>query len=245
MNSLQENRIEGLIREKLCKKGEAYRKRRMAAGEKSSAYLSGRAVKVCKGTMSGKKKKKTNEIIDEITESLRDWFKKEDWVRIDTQGNIAGKCGTMKKGKATTRCLPRKKAQSLSKAERKSTAAKKVRGSKKGKQFVKNTKKAKVKLEEIDYDSIFRVEAYLLTDLSNRDQGGILSDIRSLPGVTIVGSRDVKRNPTKEKSILSIKVDPYPFTKMDDVSAVDSVDYITDEVRKIAGVKAFKILQRS
>tara|TARA_B100001175_G_scaffold272825_1_gene246220 strand:+ start:258 stop:995 length:738 start_codon:yes stop_codon:yes gene_type:complete len=245
MNSLQENRIEGLIREKLCKKGEAYRKRRMAAGEKSSAYLSGRAVKVCKGQMSGKKKKKTNEIIDEITESLRDWFKKEDWVRIDTQGNIAGKCGTMKKGKATTRCLPRKKAQSLSKAERKSTTAKKVRGSKKGKQFVKNTKKAKVKLEEIDYDSIFRVEAYLLTDLSNRDQGGILSDIRSLPGVTIVGSRDVSKNPSKEKSILSVKVDPYPFTKMDDVSAVDSVDYITDEVRKIAGVKAFKILQRS
>ena len=243
MNSLQENRIEGLIREKLCKKGEAYRKRRMAAGEKSSAYLSDRAVKVCKGQMSGKKKKKTNEVEDRISESLRDWFKKEDWVRIDTQGNIAGKCGTMKKGKATTRCLPRKKAQSLSKAERKSTAAKKVRGSKKGKQFVKNTKKAKVKLKEIDYDSIFRVEAYLLTDLSNRDQGGILSDIRSLPGVTIVGSRDVSKNPSKEKSILSVKVDPYPFTKMDDVSAVDSVDYITDEVRKIAGVKAFKILK--
>ena len=36
-------------------------KRRMAAGEKSSAYLSGRAVKVCKGQMSGKKKKKANE----------------------------------------------------------------------------------------------------------------------------------------------------------------------------------------
>jgi len=45
------------VNEKLCKKGEAYRKRRMAAGEKSSAYLSGRAVKVCKGQMSGKKKK--------------------------------------------------------------------------------------------------------------------------------------------------------------------------------------------
>ena len=46
------------LEEKLCKKGEAYRKRRMAAGEKSSAYLSGRAVKVCKGQMSGKSKKK-------------------------------------------------------------------------------------------------------------------------------------------------------------------------------------------
>ena len=79
----------------------------------------------------------------QVKESLRDWFKKEDWVRINTSGNIAGKCGTMKKGKATTRCLPRKKAQSLTKAERKSTVAKKVRGSKKGKQFVSNTKSAK------------------------------------------------------------------------------------------------------
>ena len=45
------------INEELCPAGKAYRKRRIAAGEKSSAYLSGRAVKVCKGQMSGKKKK--------------------------------------------------------------------------------------------------------------------------------------------------------------------------------------------
>ena len=136
------DRLQKLIKEKLCKKGEAYRKRRMAAGEKSSAYLSGRAVKVCKGQMSGRKKK-TNEQI--IQDSLRDWFKKEDWVRINTSGNISGDCGTMKKGKATTRCLPKKKAQSLTKAERKATVAKKVRGDKKGKQFVKNTEKAEYK----------------------------------------------------------------------------------------------------
>ena len=80
-----------------------------------------------------------------VLESLRDWFKKEDWVRINTSGNIAGPCGTMKKGKPTTRCLPRKKAQSLTKAQRKATVAKKVRGSKKGKQFVKNTKKSEFK----------------------------------------------------------------------------------------------------
>ena len=42
--------------EKLCKKGQAYRRKRMAAGEKSSAYLSGRAVKVCKGQMHGEGK---------------------------------------------------------------------------------------------------------------------------------------------------------------------------------------------
>ena len=88
----------------------------------------------------------TQERIKEvIQESLRDWFKKENWVRINTQGDITGPCGTMKKGKATTRCLPKRKAQSLTKAERKATVAKKVRGSKKGKQFVRNTKKATYK----------------------------------------------------------------------------------------------------
>jgi sRNA-binding protein len=86
-----------------------------------------------------------NRLQEIISESLRDWFKKEDWVRIDTQGNITGPCGTMKKGDATTRCLPRKKAQSLSKAERAKTARKKAAGSRKGKQFVKNTKKAEYK----------------------------------------------------------------------------------------------------
>jgi hypothetical protein len=49
---------EGMIEEELCPKGKAYLKRRKAAGEKSSAYLSGRAVKVCKGLMSGTSKKK-------------------------------------------------------------------------------------------------------------------------------------------------------------------------------------------
>jgi hypothetical protein len=129
-----------LAEKKLCPKGRAYYNRRIAAGEKPSAYLSGRAVKVCKGLMEE----------DELDESLRDWFKKEDWVRIDTQGNITGPCGTMKKGKATTRCLPRAKANSLTKAERAATARKKVAGSKKGKQFVPNTKKAKVKLNKND-----------------------------------------------------------------------------------------------
>ena len=41
------------LNEELCPKGKAYIKKRMAAGEKSSAYLSGRAVKVCKGQMEG------------------------------------------------------------------------------------------------------------------------------------------------------------------------------------------------
>ena len=126
--------LDELLTEKLCKKGRAYYNRRRADGEKPSAYLSGRAVKVCKGLME-----------EEIDESLRDWFKKEDWVRIDTAGNITGPCGTMKKGNKTTRCLPRAKANSLTKAERAATSKKKAAADK---QFVPNTKKAKVKLNK-------------------------------------------------------------------------------------------------
>ena len=92
--------------------------------------------------------KRKQGIREYVRVSLRNWFKKEDWVCIDTQGNIAGKCGTMPKGKATQRCLPRAKANSLTKKQRAATARKKVRGSKKGKQFVKNTKKARVKLKK-------------------------------------------------------------------------------------------------
>jgi hypothetical protein len=155
MNSSQiriiiQETISDLLEAELCARGKAYIKARKAAGEKSSAYLSGRAVKVCKGQISfgGKKTKSYRESIDILTESLRNWFEKEDWVRIDTQGNITGPCGTMKKGKATTRCLPRAKANSLTKAQRAATARKKVAGSKKGKQFVPNTPKAKVKFRK-------------------------------------------------------------------------------------------------
>jgi hypothetical protein len=98
--------------------------------------------------MIGKEKNINEILVKYLKENLRNWFKKEDWVRIDTQGNIAGKCGTMKKGKATQRCLPRAKANRLTKKQRAATARKKVAGSKKGKQFVKNTPKAKVKLKK-------------------------------------------------------------------------------------------------
>ena len=97
-------------------------------------------------------KKKGNKMVpncvpknEEVDENLRNWFKKEKWKRIDTQGNIAGDCGTMPKGKKTQRCLPQAKAQSLTKKQRAATSRKKTASNK---QFVKNTKAAKVKLKK-------------------------------------------------------------------------------------------------
>jgi len=85
-----------------------------------------------------------------VIESLRDWFQKEDWVRITTAGNIAGPCGTSKNDKNPDRCLPRKKAKSLTKSERAATAKKKKKAGSKGKTVVKNTKKATVQNETAD-----------------------------------------------------------------------------------------------
>ena len=76
---------------------------------------------------------------------LKKWLK-QDWVRIGTDGSIKGKCGTSKDKKNPDRCLPRSKAQSLTKSQRAATAKKKKRAGSKGKTVVKNTKPATVNL---------------------------------------------------------------------------------------------------
>lgn len=76
--------------------------------------------------------------------SLTKWFK-EEWVRIGSDGRILGPCGKKEAQDNPARCLPKAKAQSLSKAERAATARKKKAAGKKGKTVVSNTKKAKVR----------------------------------------------------------------------------------------------------
>jgi hypothetical protein len=76
---------------------------------------------------------------------LKKW-RDQQWVRIGTDGKVKGPCGTSKDKKNPDRCLPKAKANSLSKDERRKTAQKKKREGKKGKTVVKNTKAATVKL---------------------------------------------------------------------------------------------------
>ena len=78
---------------------------------------------------------------------LAEW-RKQNWVRIGTDGSIKVPCGTSKDKKNPDRCLPAAKARSLSKSERATTARKKKRAGAKGKTVVANTKKAKVKLKK-------------------------------------------------------------------------------------------------
>jgi hypothetical protein len=74
--------------------------------------------------------------------ALKKW-RDEKWVRIGTDGSIKGECGTSKNKKNPDRCLPLKKAKSMTKAERAKTARKK-KASGGRKQFIPNTKKGRV-----------------------------------------------------------------------------------------------------
>ena len=76
---------------------------------------------------------------------LKQW-REQNWVRIGTDGSIKGPCGTSKNKKNPDRCLPKAKAQSLTKAERAKTARKKKAAGAKGKTVVANTKKARVSM---------------------------------------------------------------------------------------------------
>ena len=75
---------------------------------------------------------------------LKQW-KEQNWVRIGTDGAIKGPCGTSKDKKNPDRCLPKRKALSLTKTERAATARKKKTAGAKGRTVVANTPKAKVR----------------------------------------------------------------------------------------------------
>ena len=101
-------------------------------GQRWSARASQQLVNEYKkagGTYSGSKAKS----------ELKEWDK-EKWVSINSSGNIVGPCGSKKtKSGKQYRCLPKSKANSLTKAQRAATAKKKLKDPKK---VVKNTKKS-------------------------------------------------------------------------------------------------------
>ena len=156
-----ENKIEYLEEGENAPTNPALWSRAKAAASKKftkhSAYKMAWASRWYKSKGGGwRKKKKANEAVDiqeelkEIfmevfMEDLRDWFK-EKWKRVTSSGKVAGECGSSKDTSNPDRCLPAAKAYSLSKKERAATAKKKKTKSQGGrKQFVPNTKKAKVK----------------------------------------------------------------------------------------------------
>ncbi len=66
-------------------------------------------------------------------------WRRQNWVRIGTDGTIKGPCGTSKDKKNPDRCLPEKRARRLSKRLLAKTARKKKREGRQGKTVVSNS----------------------------------------------------------------------------------------------------------
>jgi len=92
----------------------------------------------------------------------------------------------------------------------------------------------------------YNVEGLLQTDTTVRPQKDILSDVRSLPGITIVSTKDYEMqgsevlafNNPNYYTILRIKIDPHPYPsgfKDEDLQG------LLEEIRAIKGVRNFKL----
>jgi len=92
----------------------------------------------------------------------------------------------------------------------------------------------------------YNMEGILYTDTRERPQKDILSDIRSLPGVTIVSSKDINPNVYATNNpnygtIIKIKVDPHPYPSG---FKDEDLQQLLQDIRAVKGVRNFKLNQK-
>lgn len=89
---------------------------------------------------------------------------------------------------------------------------------------------------------LYQIKGILVTDTTKRTQGDILSDMRSIPGVTIVTPHDYQGGdiPTDNRAYtveLSVKIDPYPFKTF----GKEQVKNVINQIKKVDGVRSFRV----
>ena len=97
-------------------------------------------------------------------------------------------------------------------------------------------------LNESDFEKIFHITGVLLVDDRMRNQKDILSDIRSLPGITVVRNIEMEQDVTSRyfRSTIECKIDPYPFMKNNKFDSNSSISNIIEQIKKIKGVIGFR-----
>ena len=95
-----------------------------------------------------------------------------------------------------------------------------------------------------EYVDKYKIKGILITDTTKRPQQEILSDIRSLTGVTIVSTVDIDEEYSQENNnlrvILNLKIDGYPYIKQGGFSR-DKINDIITNVKKVEAVKSFVV----
>jgi hypothetical protein len=93
-----------------------------------------------------------------------------------------------------------------------------------------------------DYQDKYKMVGTLITDIKERPQKEIYSDIRAIPGITVISSEEPlaysEQDLNKFKAILSVKVDGYPFITKGGFTRKKMME-IAQDIRKVPGVKGF------
>lgn len=93
-----------------------------------------------------------------------------------------------------------------------------------------------------DYQDKFKMIGTLITNIKERPQKEIYSDIRAIPGITVISSTEPleysEQDKTKFKTTLSVKVDGYPWITKGGFNREKLKD-IAEDIKQVPGVKAF------
>lgn len=98
-------------------------------------------------------------------------------------------------------------------------------------------------LRESSASRLYKVVGKLITNTSLKTQTQILSDIRSVTGITTIDAKEytpASVNPDYQYDILTVKIDPYPYLRTDGEFNENTIIQIIDNIKKIKGVVAFK-----
>jgi len=103
-------------------------------------------------------------------------------------------------------------------------------------------------LKEEMTSTIYKLTGKLTTDTAIRNQTEILSDIRSITGVTIVGAKETGiDDPATDNPyyhvILSVKIDPHPYIGKGGFGK-DEIKKIIGDIKKVKGVRNFTLLEK-
>jgi predicted glycoside hydrolase/deacetylase ChbG (UPF0249 family) len=106
-------------------------------------------------------------------------------------------------------------------------------------QVIKELAKNLIKEE---YQDKYKIIGLLTTNLDSHSQTDIYSDIRSITGITVISSKEPmaysEQNLSQFKSILTVKIDGYPFMKRGGFSR-ENIQAIINEIKKVDGVVSF------
>jgi hypothetical protein len=99
-------------------------------------------------------------------------------------------------------------------------------------------------LNEDSSSKLYKVEGLLISNNDIKPQNQLLSDIRSITGVTTVDATEYTPRlpkPGRSYNKLTIKVDPYPYLKNNGKFDIDTIKQVISNVGNIRGIVKFKV----